>query len=173
MQKNLLISLVTSLRRTPGFNSDELRALLEETSANGLPDMKPFTILESADTSGLVAECSIYGNLDLHKCLLDVFNSMLAVGRFDASWSHAVFTMLPKGGNLLPPSNWRPIAVLKITYIFFAKYKRLRPKLERHQSKDQVGFRPCTSVEDAFVVLESACSRSLEWNFPVWFEESI
>ena len=166
-----------------GFNSDELRALLEETSANGLPDVEPFTILElqivvkemrrnkCADTSGLVAECFIYGNLDLHKCLLDVFNNMLAVGRSDARWSHTVFTMLPKGGNLFSPSNWRPIAVLKITYKIFAKlvYKRLRPTLERHQSKDQVGFRPCTSVEDAFVVLESVCSKSLEWNFPVWF----
>ena len=73
-----------------------------------------------ADTSGLVAECFIYGNLDLHKCLLDVFNSMLAVGRFDASWSHIVFAMLPKGGILLSPSNWRPIAVLKITFNIFA-----------------------------------------------------
>ena len=156
-----------------GFNSDELRALLEETSANGLPDVEPFTILElqvvlkemkwnkCADTSGLVAECFIYGNLDLHKCLLDVFNNMLAVGRFDASWSHTILTMLPKGGNFLSPSNWRPIAVFKITYKIFAKlvYKRLRPTLERHQSKDQVGFRPCTSVEDAFVVLEKVCKK--------------
>ena len=86
-----------------------------------------------ADTSGLVAECFTYGNLDLHKCPLDVFNHMLTVGRFDESWSHTVFTMLPKGGNLLSPNNWRPVAV-------FAQlvYKRLRP---RHQSKDQVGFR--------------------------------
>ena len=29
-----------------GFNSDELRALLEETSANGLSDIKPFTNVE-------------------------------------------------------------------------------------------------------------------------------
>ena len=124
-----------------------------------------------ADTSGLVAECFTSGNLDLHKCLLDVFNNMLAVGRFDASSSHTVFIMLPKGGNLLSPSNWHPIAVLKITYKIFAKlaYKRLRPTLERHQTKDQVGFRPCTSVEDAFVVFEGVCSKSLEWNFPVWF----
>ena len=161
-----------------GFNSDELKALLEETSASGLPDVERFTksalqvVLKEmkrnkcADTTGLVAECSIYGNLDLHKCLLDVFNNMLAVGRFDA-----VFTMLPKGGNLFSPSNWRPIAVLKITYKIFAKlvYKRLRPTLEKHQFKDQLGFRPCTSVEDALVVLASVCSKSLEWNFPVWF----
>ena len=166
-----------------GFNSDELKALLEETSANGLSDIKPFTDVElqvvlkemrrnkCADTSGLVAECFIYGNLDLHKCLLDVFNHMLTVGRFDESWSHTVFTMLPKGGNLLSPNNWRPVAALKISYKIFAKlvYKRSRPTLERHQSKDQVGFRPSTSVEDAFAVFENVCSRSLEWNFPVWF----
>ena len=72
-----------------------------------------------ADTSGLVAECFIYGNLDLHKCPLDVFNHMLTVGRFDESWSHTVFTMLPKGGNLLSPNNWRPVAVLKISFKIF------------------------------------------------------
>ena len=96
---------------------------------------------------------------------------MFAVGRIDASWGHTVPTMLPKGGNLFSPSNWRPIAVLNITYKIFTKlvYKRLRPTLERHQSKDQAGLRPCTSVEDVFVVLESVCSKSLEWNFPVWF----
>ena len=98
-------------------------------------------------------------------------NSMFAVGRIDASWGHTVLTMLPKGGNLFSPSNWRPIAVLNITYKIFTKlvYKRLRPTLERHQSKDQAGVRPCTSVEDVFLVLESVCSKSLEWNFPVWF----
>lgn len=100
--------------------------------------------------------------------ILDVFNRMLAVGRFDTSWSQTVFTMLPKGGNLFSPS---PIAILKITHNIFAKlvYKRWRPTLEKHQSKHQVGFRPCASVEDAFVVLENVCSISLEWKFPVWF----
>ena len=29
-----------------GFSSDELKTLLEETSANGLPDVEPFTIFE-------------------------------------------------------------------------------------------------------------------------------
>ena len=65
-------------------------------------------------------ECVIYGNLDLHKCLLDVFNSMLAVGRFDASWNHTVLTMLPKVTICFRLNTWRPIAVLKITYKIFA-----------------------------------------------------
>ena len=169
MQKNLLISLVASLRRTPASTPMSSEHYWKKRQLTACQMLNLFTILElqvvlkemrrnkCADTGGLVAECFIYGNLDLHKCLLDVFNNMLAVGRFDASWSHTVFTMLPKGGNLLSPSNWRPIAVLKITYKIFARlvYKRLRPTLERHQSKDQVGFRPCTSVEDAFVILES------------------
>ena len=34
-----------------------------------------------ADTSGLEAESFIYGNLGLHKCLLDVFNNLDAVTR--------------------------------------------------------------------------------------------
>ena len=97
--------------------------------------------------------------------ILDVFNRMLAVGRFDTSLES---NSLYYGGNLFSPS---PIAILKITHNIFAKlvYKRWRPTLEKHQSKHQVGFRPCASVEDAFVVLENVCSISLEWKFPVWF----
>ena len=47
-------------------------------------------------------------------------------------------------------------------------YQRLHATLESHQSRDQVGFRPKYSVEDAFIVLESMISKSYEWKFPIW-----
>ena len=48
-------------------------------------------------------------------------------------------------------------------------FQRIEANIEEHQSKDHDGFRPCTNVADAFAVLGSVCSKSLEWNFPVWF----
>jgi hypothetical protein len=33
----------------------------------------------------------------------------------------------------------------------------------------QTGLRPGTGIEDAFLVFESLCSKSLEWNLPLWF----
>ena len=41
--------------------------------------------------------------------------------------------------------------------------------MDSHQSIDQTGFRPGTGIEDAFLVFESLCSKSLEWNLPLWF----
>ena len=41
--------------------------------------------------------------------------------------------------------------------------------MDSYQSIDQTGFRPGTGIEDAFLVFESLCSKSLEWNLPLWF----
>ncbi|CAE8585202.1 unnamed protein product [Polarella glacialis] len=79
--------------------------------------------------------------------------------------------MLPKPGDATQPSNWRPIAILKITYKLFSRllYQRLRDRLETHQTYDQVGFRPDCSVDDAFIVFDAVCGRALEWNLDLWF----
>ena len=58
-------------------------------------------------------------------------------------------------------------------------HKRLRPTLEGHQSKDQVGFRPCTSVEDGCPGGTGKCLQQVfGMEFPclvctLKFEESI
>ena len=95
MQKNLRISLVTSLRRTPLSTPMSSEHYRKKTSTNGLPGvvLKEMRRNTCADTNGLVAECFFYGKLDLHKCLLEVCLSMLAVGRIYTSWSHTVFSI--------------------------------------------------------------------------------
>ena len=76
-----------------------------------------------------------------------------------------------KKGDLTNPSNWRPVAVLRVCYKVFARliHNRIRPGLERHQSDDQMGFRPQRSTEDALLILESVISNSFEYNVPLWF----
>ena len=78
--------------------------------------------------------------------------------------------MLPKSGDTTLLANWRPIAILRITYKIFSRliYQRLMPILNNHQSGDQVGFRPNCSVEDVFIMYETVVSKCLEWNLPLW-----
>jgi len=47
-------------------------------------------------------------------------------------------------------------------------YQRLRDRLEEHQPPDQVGFRRDHSINDAFIVLETVCGKSFEWQLPCW-----
>ena len=74
------------------------------------------------------------GCKELHECLLDISNRMLLEESLEPSWQHSLFKMLPKPCDSTQASNWRPIAVLKITYYkVFAKLlgARLHNVLER------------------------------------------
>ena len=156
-------------------------ASLDDSDCLGL--VPPFTLQElgavlrdlhygkAADADGMVAEMFKYSNIPLQTCLLDIYNSMIASGSFEMSWQHTLFSMLPKSGDSSQPTNWRPIAVLKITYKIFSRllYNRLRVVMDEQQPHDQTGFRPNTGIDDAFVVLECLSSKSLEWNAPIWF----
>lgn len=98
----------------------------------------------------------VYDGSVLHVALLQILNVVLRTGNIPSDWIELLFIMLPKFGDLLNASNWRPIAMLDITYKIFAKmpHVRLAPTLERQQSDEQVGFRPRRSCDDALLVLE-------------------
>ena len=50
-----------------------------------------------------------------------MYNNMLQDECLEVSWQDSLFKMLPKTDEFSDVSNWRPIAVLKITYEIFAK----------------------------------------------------
>lgn len=116
-----------------GFGSPNVKKLLEETAANGFGDVHPFTVHElkqvlrqmrknrCADSNDVLAEYFIFGSDELHQRLVTIYNDMIQSGCLEESWRNTMFTMLPKSGDLQQPSNWRPIAILEITYIFFCK----------------------------------------------------
>ena len=91
-------------------------------------------------------------------------------GQLDPSWQHTLFTMLPKQVDRSRPSNWRPIASLKVLYKVFSKmvHARLQHVLDPRQSFDQTGFRQHTGVEHALCVFDNVCARSLEYNCEIW-----
>jgi len=122
------------------------------------------------DESGVVAEMIKYGSDMLHQSVADTYNHMLQQGVFEPDWYHTIFTMLPKSGDLSDPGNWRPIAVLRTLYKLMSRMllHRLQPILEAAQSADQFGFRPACSIDDAFTVLENMCSKTAEFDTPLW-----
>ena len=76
-----------------------------------------------------------------------------------------------KSGNLSDTNNWPPIPILKIAYKILSSllHLRLRGRLDYQQSVDQLGFRPKTGVDHAFVVLEAIIGKTLEWQCGIWF----
>ena len=116
------------------------------------------------DESGIVAEMIKYASCEFLEYMLDCFNNMMRIGILEPSWYETLFIMLPKSGDTTLLANWRPIAILRITYKIFSRliYQRLMPILNNHQSSDQVGFRPNCSVEDAFIIYETVASKYLE-----------
>ena len=144
----------------PTFSLSELKAVISTLKMG-----------RCADVDGIVAEMFIFAGDDLLQCLLDIFNLMIVQNAFDSAWYLTVLTVLPKSGDSSTPSNWRPIAVLKITYKILAGLllKRLVPFLENEQPADQFGFRPGVGIDDAMVVLENVCGKCLAWESEVWF----
>ena len=120
---------------------------------------------------GFFAEMFKYASVETKLCLLDLFNASFKTGQLELSWRHSEFVMLPKSGNLSETNNWRPIAILKIAYKMLSSllHLRLRRQLDYQQSVDQVGFRPKTGVDHAFVVLEAIIGKTLEWQCGIWF----
>ena len=112
------------------FSSDADRVPVVEASPDPSPflGIEPFSLAEvqeamfkmrcgrGADGHGLVLELFKYGPPCLHASLVCIYNEMLCTGQLDSSWRHTFFTMVPKSGDLKQTKNWRPIAIVKITY---------------------------------------------------------
>ena len=66
--------------------------------------------------------------------LLGLYNDMLSTGQINVAWRETIFSMLPKSGDLTQAKNWRPIAILRISYKLFSRllYHRLQPILDPH-----------------------------------------
>ena len=66
------------------------------------------------DSNGIVVEMVKDTSDRFKRKLLDVFNYILSIGVTRVGWHTALFSMLPKSGNLDEPKNGRPIAILPI-----------------------------------------------------------
>ena len=143
----------------PCFSGDEIRAALKRMAKH-----------RCADKRGLVCEMFLQSGDSVHDYLAYCFNVMLLTRTFPPEWYDTCFTLLHKGGQADDPNNWRPIAILSITYKIYMRilFGRLHADLDVQQADDQFGFRPRRSVEHALLVFESVVSNSVEWNIPLY-----
>ena len=93
------------------LTSPRLAQLLEKIPANGFRNIPPLTIHDlkhvlkemgrnrCADTNGVLLESFIFGNHDLHRRLLTVYNDMIHSSCLQETWPKIMFRMLPSFVN--------------------------------------------------------------------------
>ena len=106
----------------------------------------------------------------VHDALVRCLNKVLHTGEYPNDWGELLYVMIPKTGNTMDVNNWRPLAILDITYKIFSRilHRRLMPILEPHQPPEQMGFRPSLGTDYALLVLENVIQKSIEYNMPLW-----
>ena len=100
-------SLLEKVRTYPGpviqpFNMGELR--------RGLMKMKN---RKCCDKIGIVIKMLKYASREYLQTLFGLYNDMLSTGQIDVTWREAIFSMLPKSGDVTQAKNWRPIAIFR------------------------------------------------------------
>ena len=85
----------------------------------------------------------LHGGPSIQECLLHMLNDVLRTGMIPTNWYETHFSLLHKEGCTQDANNWRPIAILSITYKIMARLilGRLAFGLELHRGEDQYGFR--------------------------------
>ena len=148
-----------SLQDLPRFSAREVQHIFSKMAKK-----------KASDARGLLLEMFTFGGELVAEKIAHFLNDMLDNGVVPEHWFETHFAMLPKSGNLKDANNWRPIALLSITYKILAKilHERLRGKLEQQQAEDQFGFRSGRSTTHALFALEQIIAKSIEWNTPAW-----
>ena len=105
---------------------------------------------KSADERGLVAELLKYAPDFFIAKLVDSFNDLMTTGDVPHEWHKTLFKMLPKNSRSKLPSDYRPIANIRLFYKLFAYMilGRIEAQLESTQPEEQHGFRSGRRVEE-------------------------
>ena len=76
---------------------------------------------KAVDRKDVLLEMLLFAGDDVIDCLVDLYNYILRGAVIPETWREACFILVHKGGDLDDPNNWRPIALLNITYKIFAR----------------------------------------------------
>ena len=107
----------------PDFSFEEVRRAVRSMKKKKCPDKE-----------GVVLEMFLYGGDHVLEQLKKHLNSILVTGNVPFSWYETHFSMLHKGGTESDANNWRPIAILSISYKILAKivFNRIHKRLDDH-----------------------------------------
>ena len=107
---------------------------------------------KAADRQGIVLEMFAHGGYYVVQMMDHFLTNMLVTGTVADTWYESFFALLPKAGDLTDVNNWRPVALLSISYKILARiiHEQLESNLEQQQAEDQYRFRPhaCMHVHD-------------------------
>ena len=129
--------------------------------------MKP---QKSADERGVVAELLKHAPDIFIAKLVDGFNDLMSSGEVPHEWRKTLFKMLRKNLRSRVPSDYRPIASIRLFYKVFAYMilGRVEAQLESTQPEEQHGFRSGRRVEEHLVTTQVLLDKLLRANVPIW-----
>ena len=109
------------------------------------------------------------------RCIIVLFNDVLAGGTAPGDWKTASITVMFKSGECQLSENSRPISLLPILYKLFTKllWSRVRKVLDDAQPVDQAGFRSPSSCEDHIIAIVLIAEAMYEYKCPLRMAKAI
>ena len=125
---------------------------------------------KAADGCGLVAELLKHAPPEFLMAMVDLFNHVLFHGDAPVTWRKRFFQMLPKKHQTILPTDFRPIANIRLLYNFFAYMilHRIEATLDMEQPKEQNGFRARRRMKDHVLATNLILDKSKGFNLPLW-----
>ena len=132
--------------------------------------IKRMKVQKSADECGLVAEILKHVPDSFIDTLVGQFNDLMRTGQVPTDWRKTSFKMLPKTIRAKVPSEYRPIATIRLFYKLFAYMilGRVETQLETHQPEEQHGFRGGRRVEEHLVTTRLVLDKLSNADVPIW-----
>jgi ribonuclease HI len=95
--------------------------------------------------------------------LLNIINEPMRTGEVPQQWKRILQVPIPKKGDLLSLSNWRPICLLNVIAKIHNKliYNRIVPEIDRILRPNQFGFRPNRNTAGAMACLVEIQKKAL------------
>ena len=132
--------------------------------------IKRMKLQKSADERGFVAELLRYAPDCFIAKLVDNFNDLMTSADVPREWHKTLFKMLPKNSRAKVPSDYRPIANIRLFYKLFVYMilGRTEAQVESTQPEEQHGFRSGRRVEEHLVTTQLVFDKLLRANVPIW-----
>ena len=141
------------------WSLQELRYAIKRMKAN-----------KASDECGLVAELLHFAPENVWSTILCIMNNILRNGEIPCAWRKTLFQMLPKTKQSKVPTDFRPIANIRLMYKIFAYLilGRIEAPLEHCQPEEQHGFRSNRRIEEHLLTANMVIDKTLLGNTPLW-----
>lgn len=150
-------SLVTLTE--PSWTMSELKSAVRRLHPN-----------KSCDEAGLVAELLKHAPDELLQILVELFDHVLRSGIIPLDWRRTVFIMLAKKARACQPSDFRPIAIVRLLYKTFAYMilGRIEDRLDEMQPEARHGFRQGRRIEEHLLTANLMIDKATAHDIPLW-----